>query len=239
MQATKDRVSASARRLVGALLRPQPGHSYSVGLKPWVIDQGDDPSCTGYNAAGVIYGLTGEQTSPEMLWHFGLLIDGEPLGAMTRRGLPVSAILRAAREHGSCGYESWNRHLPEYDFGRHPGALLRAEAQRFNMRAQPLSRAVFCDGLADGIMRKRPGGVVVEVDEAFDNAGSGVVGPQSGPSRGRHVITTWDVECTPSGRRIYTCVNSWSKRWGVDGLVRLSEERVAEAPYAYVGVEVS
>lgn len=240
LQATKDRVGASARRLVGgSLLRPQPGQRYSVGKEPWILDQGSDPSCTGHNAAEVIYGLTSEKVSPEMIWLYGLLRDGERLGGMPRRGLPTSAALYAAREHGSCRYEHWNRHLPEYAFGRLPGSLLRAEAQQFNLRAQVLSRTVFCAGLADGIMRGRPGGVVVEVDAAFDGAEGNVLGVQIGRSRGRHIITPWAVSCLQSGKLVFECVNSWGKNHGDGGVVLLSEDRVMEAPYAYVGVEVS
>jgi hypothetical protein len=240
LRAAKDRVGATARRLVGdVLIRPRPGHRYALKRDLWVLDQSTDPSCTGHNTAEVIYGLTGEKTSPEMLWIYGLLHDGEHLGSMTRRGLPVSSVLRAAREHGSCRFESWNRRHPEYAFGRLPPGLLRAEAQQFNLKAQVLGTKIATrDGLVDGILRNRPGGIVVEVDAAFDDAKSNVIGPRSGPSRGRHIITPWAVECLLSGEIVLECVNSWGTDHGDGGIVRLSEERVLEAPYAYVGMEV-
>lgn len=242
-QMLRYRVASTVRRVGGPpLVLPQPGQTFQVDEPLWILDQDGDPSCTGHNAVEVLYGLTGVRLSPEMAWLYALLQSGEKLSTIRKRGVAVSKLLLALAKHGTCPYDMYNRHRADYEFGKLPDGVPREEAQRYNLRAQVIrgSGRALSEQFADSVGRGRPGGVVIAVDSAVDECKDDTpIGPRSGPIRGYHIITPWLSRCTASGKLHTGCVNSWGKDSGGGGIIWLTEERAAESPFSYIGLEAA
>lgn len=218
---------------IGALIHADSG---GVARAPFIWDQRGDNSCTGHNGAAMLYGLTGELVSPEMLWTMGRLCDGATVETLSNTGVRSSAMLRAFRKHGSCHRDDWHRGMPEYQRDMLPPALCRIQAQRWNLTVDPIYAtgqrlvALIIDALAKGL----PCGLVVEVDRGFDAArGMSPVGPESGASRGKHIITPWKF-VRDGGAYMIGCANSWGVGHGDRGVVWLSQERVGQSPFACI-----
>jgi hypothetical protein len=231
------RVGTIASR-VGTLLSPERG---GIDRDPWILDQRSTEACTGHNGAEFIYGLNGEQCSPWIPWTFGRLYDGATPLTLQNVGVRTSSMLAAFRKHGSCKWEDWRPGVSGFSYHELPPALLRAEAQKFNIDAVPLyaSGQALVALIVDALSRKLPCGLVVRVDKRFDAAKSDPVGPEDGGEiRGRHIITPWSFYRS-GGSYVIECINSWGTDHGDSGIVRLSAERVGQAPYASVARGVS
>lgn len=227
------RIATAARARIGALLQPE---ETVPKFDPWVLDQTIHwEGCSGHNAAGAIYEKTGKKVSPWMPWVFALLSDGNDPEHLPNEGVSSFGILRSFRKHGSCRYEDWSDGAEGFHPLSIPPAVLRADAQAYNCDAIPL----FASGpqlvalLVDGLARGYSGGIVVDVDRSFDNAGSDPVGPAQDKGRGQHIITLrralrW------KGATAIEIVNSWGTSWGDGGLARLTAERVGQAPFAWL-----
>jgi len=211
-----------------------------VPRDPWILSQGSKNACTGHNGAQLVYGLTGTKVSPWMLWLYGRLRDGASPETLSNVGVRTSAMLAAFRKHGSCYYDAWRPGLAEFEYDEPPPSLLRLQAQRFNLSVTPLYErgARLVDLIVDALSRGRPCGLVVNVDGGFDRAKSDPVGSESGPTRGQHIITPWSFYNSPSGY-VIECVNSWGSGHGDGGIVRLTAERVGQAPFACVANSVA
>jgi hypothetical protein len=175
-----------------------------------------------------------------MLWLYGRLRDGATAETLSNMGVRTSAMLAAFRKHGACSYEAWRPGLVGFDYHGQPPALLRLQAQRYNLNVTPLyergQRLV--ELIVDALARGRPCGLVVRVDDGFDRAGSDPVGPESGATRGQHIITPWSFYRSAGGY-VIECVNSWGSAHGDGGIVRLTAERAGQAPFACIANSVA
>lgn len=231
---TEELREASAAHIGAAIERagahgPQGG----IGRAPLILDQGDSESCTAHLGVGAIYGLTGVVCSPYVAWWAGRVIDAgsEEIGNV---GVSLHGFVRALREHGAPVWPAWNPESPGFSYNVRPPAMARLGAQRRNLDIVPIyatgSGAVtaMVDALAQGL----PGGVVVEVDRGYENPGAdGVVGPESGSSRGLHAVSVWRWR-TVAGRVQFLSPGSWGRGYAVDGCVWLDESRIAHSPFA-------
>jgi hypothetical protein len=224
-------------RKLSTLQAPRRGE---IPRDPWILNQGSKNACTGHNGAQLVYGLTGNRVSPWMLWLYGRLRDGATLGTLSNDGVRTSAMLSAFRKHGACFYDGWRPGLNGFEYDAPPPALLRLQAQKFNLGVTPLyergQRLV--DLIVDALARHRPCGLVVRVDKGFDRAKSDPVGPEDGATRGQHIITPWSFYEGSNGY-VIECVNSWGDGHGDGGIVRLTAERVGQAPFACVANSVA
>lgn len=223
-------VLSVARRLSTPTLLARGG----LAEPPWILNQKSLGACTGHNGAQLVYGLTGRKVSPWMLWYYGRLRDGA--ATVLNTGVRTSAMIEAFRKHGACYYDAWRPGLVGFDYHGQPPALLRLQAQRFNLSVTPLyergQRLV--ERIVDALARGRPCGLVVRVDDGFDRAGSDPIGPESGTTRGQHIITPWSFYRGADGSYVIECVNSWGREHGDSGIVRLTQERAGQAPFACI-----
>lgn len=229
------RVAGQALGVVRRLSALATSSRGGVPRDPWILNQGSQNACTGHNGAQLVYGLTGAKVSPWMLWLYGRLRDGATPETLSNVGVRTSAMLAAFRKHGSCYYDAWRPGLDGFAYDEQPPALLRMQAQRYNLSVTPLydSGQRLVDLIVDGLSRQRPCGLVVRVDAGFDRAKSDPVGPESGKTRGDHIISPWSFYKSPNGY-VIECVNSWGTGHGDGGIVRLTAERVGQSPFACV-----
>ena len=132
----------------GALLQPE---ETEPRFDPWVLDQNGFGACTGFNAVGADYELTGFKGSPWAAWSWGRARAGRDPMQLPDEGVRSSAMLAAFKRHGSCALDSWKPGYPGFDYHRIPSGIASASAQpraiksvlpRSGRRARrPLSRA--------------------------------------------------------------------------------------------------
>jgi hypothetical protein len=213
-------------------------NSGGVTREPWILDQGQTNSCTGHNGVQLVYGLTGDRCSPWFPWFFGRMHDGEKLPPRNV-GVRSSSMLRALRNHGTVLHEHWCDGVPGFRTNKLPPGLLRQRAQKHNVDVAAInaSGGALVDRIVNALAQGLPCGLVVRVDEAFERARENVVGRESGSIRGLHIITPWRF--VMDGGYVISCVNSWGRGHGDSGIVHLSAERVAQAPFACIAKGVS
>lgn len=224
-------------RKLATLQTPQNG---GVKRAPWILNQGSKNACTGFNGAQLVYGLTGLKVSPWMLWFYGRLRDGATPETLSNVGVRTSAMLAAFRKHGACYHDTWRPGLDGFEYDAAPPSLLRMQAQRHNLSVTPLyERGLrLVELLVDALAQGRPCGLVVQVDAGFDRAKSDPVGPESGKTRGAHIITPWSFY-RGAGGYVIECVNSWGPGHGDGGIVRLTAERVGQSSFACIATAVA
>lgn len=225
-----DRVASkarTARALVGAVLRAPSG---GITADPWILNQGSSSACTGHFAAEAIYALTGERCSPWFPWWFGRAYDADPRH-ITDTGVSMRAMRRALAQHGSPRIELWGPGTLGFARNAPPSGMARAEAQKRNLDVVPIleTGGAALSAVLDALSRQRPVGIVVEVDDAFDNPKDGYVGPQTGDSRGRHIITGWRYRTLDSGAVRVLAANSWGRDYGINGTCWLDASRIRNA----------
>jgi len=224
-------------RRLSTLAAPRSG---GLTREPWILNQASKNACTGFNGVQLVYGLTGNKVSPWMLWLYGRLRDGAALETLSNTGVRTSAMLAAFRKHGACFYDAWRPGLTGFEYDEQPPSLLRIQAQRHNLSVTPLYERGprLVELIVDALAQGRPCGLVVRVDAGFDRAKSDPVGPEADETRGQHIITPWMFY---KGSRGYVieCVNSWGSGHGDDGIVRLTAERVGQAPFACIATGVA
>ncbi len=238
--ASKMRASVA---LIGALSRPSEG---GLDAEPWILDQGKSEACGGHWAAQAIYLLTGRKVSPWFPWWFARAYDQLPNrpNLLPNEGATFVSILQALREHGACPYSEWSEGTPQFSWTRIPAGLARATAQKFNLRTDPIWETgnTALESVLQALLAKKPVGVVVNVDAGFQTPIDGVVGPESGNSRGRHFIVAnrFRTVHTAAGPRVLVnVINSWGAGWGVNGCAWLDEQRIKDAVHLCVARSVS
>ena len=204
----------------------------------WITEQ-RGPSCTGHYWAEAIYGMTGEKQSPYLPFYFGLMHDyGGNEGAIeVASGVSMASTLAAVREHGSCLWKFWNPSSFGFTPTGRPPALGRVDAQKRNVdaiRIYSVGGDSAVESVCAAIAAGRPPGIVVRVDDAFDNPNpvDGYVGPQTGRhERGLHIITGWSYRTLQNGERRVSALVHWGPRFGLNGLVELDPDRIRRAPF--------
>lgn len=214
---------------------------------PWTNLIQVNQSCTWNGAAHAVYSKTGKKTSPYPGYYHSLAekypyIAADPKGIMPDEGLSISQIMESFENSGTCEWEFWNPSTPGFNPGKRPPWRARVDSQRHNLTislvlgtGDALFRALAC-AIDEGDFPL----LALDVDEAFMRfTGAGLIGKQSGPSLGGHLVSMWDHKFDDGEA---TIGNYWpldDEPWGTGNLGRISAERIAQARAGFIVHEIS
>ncbi len=199
-------------------------------------------SCTWNGAACAEYGFTGEKNSPYPgYWasrarkHPDIAADKN--GRMPNEGLSLFDILDSFGRSGTCQWDLWGPGTPGFSIYTRPPWVARVDSQRHNFDVSVLAatgNALFA-GLACGIDRTAFALLALDVDEEFERfKGSGIIGKQSGPSLGGHLVPVWSHKWDDGEANIGNYWRDWGNLDLGGNIARISADRIAQARYGFL-----
>lgn len=187
---------------------------FSAVVPHWILDQDGTGSCVGHGSCTAFtYGwLLGGATPQEFsaCFLYGLINGGSDNGAV------VGDALQALKTTGICLLSQvpegkiYKRDFPQDAF---------TTAARFK-----ISDAVDCpsfDEIGSALMMRRPVSFGVEIGQAFEPDGSGVIPDQRGGGGG-HCMCAMGLKQI-NGKWHLKVQNSWGEKWGLQGFCYMPE----------------
>lgn len=226
-----------------------------VRFAPEVFDQGPVGSCVGHAWACAIatraayLGVVASIPSPDSLYRFSRCLERAlfpegPSEPLSDSGTDSPALIRATEQYGVCAM-----HAPTPD-GRYSDCtpesavvepsiteLETADHTRivgaFGVYGDRAARVAQCRAL---LARGVP--IVVEsfVDTAYERLGPGVVVDhcdRADPKGGGHAECLLGYRTLADGSTLFLKRNSWSRAWGDEGSVWITERNLGEASGLY------
>lgn len=228
---------------------PQPYGSMT--REPWTDLYQIKKSCCSHGASYAEYAFTGIKTSPYPR-HYAALAEKYPYQAADKdailpdEGLSFGQILDSFQNSGACEYKFWNPETPGFDPCKRPPWSARVDSQRHNLTVSIVLGTG--DELFAALAVAQDRGhfplIALDVDPAFaDFTGNGIIGAQSGPTLGGHLVPMVSHKFHDGEA---TIGNYWRPRlisgvwipWGTGNLARISRARIAEARAGFVVHEV-